>query len=120
MEKKHFSSEMADYLLEFGIRMATYSLRLSSQKYFINGLFALNMAYEKIYDHRDLLVILPLYIDVQKKNNFSFYEVLKQNDEFSSELNDFINRDEKDKSLECMGYILGIDKNNNPIYKKTW
>jgi len=118
--KKLVTEEMAYYLLGFGIRMATYSLRLSNKKYFINGLFALSIIVGILYDLRDLLVILPLYCDVQKKNNFSFSEILRQNDEFSSVLKEFIKRDEKDKTLECMGYILGMDEGNNQIYKRTW
>ena len=118
--KNFITEEMANYLLGFGIRMATYSLRLSNKKYFINGLFALSIVVGILYDLRDLLVILPLYCDVQKKNNFSFNEILMQNDEFSLVLKEFIERDEKDKTIKCMGYILETDENNNQTYKRTW
>jgi len=117
--RKSVTVEMAWLLLCFGIRMATYSLRLSSQKYFANGLFALGMTLG-VLDRRELLLILPLYCDVQKKNGLSFNEILRQNNDFTPVLKDFINRDEKDKSLECMGYTLEIDENNNPTYQRTW
>jgi len=116
---KSVTVEMAWLLICFGIRMATYSLRLSNQRYFTNGLFAISMTLG-IVDRRDILLILPLYYDVQKKNGLSFNDILKQNNAFISILKDFLNRDEKDKSLECMGYVLGIDENNNPIYQRTW
>jgi hypothetical protein len=111
--------EMAWLFLCFGIRMATYALRLSSQKYFTNGLLAIGMTLGML-DEREMLVILPLYCDVQKKTGLSFDEVLKRNNAFSSVLKNFMNRDEKDRSLECMGYILEIDENDNPTYQRTW
>ena len=64
--------------------------------------------------------MFSLYCDVQKKHGLSFDEILRQNNDFSSVLRDFINRNEKDKSLECMGYVLEVDENNNPIYRRTW
>jgi hypothetical protein len=111
--------EVAWLLLCFGVRMATYSLRLSNQRYFTNGLLAIGMAFG-VLDGRELLVILPLYCDVEKKTKLSFDDLFKQNDDFSVILKNFINRDEKDKSLECMGYILKIDENNGPTYQRTW
>jgi len=116
---KSVTTEMAWYLLGFGVNMATYSLRLSEQRYFTNGLFAIGMTLG-ILDRREILVVLPLYCDVQKKHGLSFGEILRQNSDFSSVLRDFINRNEKDKSLECMGYVLEVDESNNPIYRRTW
>ena len=110
---------MAWLLLSFGIRMATYSLRLENQRYFTNGLLAISLTVE-VLDKRELLIILPLYFDVQSKTNLSFDEILEKNNEFSFILKNFNNRDEKDKSLECMGYVLDFDENNNPIYQRTW
>jgi len=118
--KIHLTIKMAWYLLSFGVSMATYSLRLSNQKYFTNGLFAVSMTFG-LLDIRDILVILPLFCDAQKKNNLSFDEILKQKNDFSLELENFINRDEKDKSLECMGYIIKVDESNNQAYYyRTW
>lgn len=111
--------DLAWVLLCFAIRMATYSLRLSSQKYFTNGLYALSMTLGKL-DKRELLVVLPLYYEVQKRNSWSFNEFLKQNDDFSSMLSNFICRREEDKSLECMGYILEVDENNNKVFRRSW
>ena len=117
---KSVTYEMARLLLvRFGIRMATYALRLVNQQYFTNGLVAIGMTL-RVMDIRDILVILPLFCDAQKKNNLSFDGILNQNNELSSVLEDFINRDEKDKSLECMGYTLATDENNKPIYQRTW
>ena len=117
--RKAVTVEIAWLLLCFGIRMATYSLRLSNQKYFTNGLFAIGMTLG-ILDRRELLLILPLYYDVHKKNNLSYNEIFKQNKSFTSVLKEYINRDEKDKSLESMGYVIEVDKNNNPTYQRTW
>ena len=117
--RKLMTTEMAWLLLCFGIRMATYSLRLSNQDYFINGLIAISMTLG-ILDQRELLVVLSLYCDVQKKCKLSFDQILKRHDEFSFLLKSFNNREEKDKSIECMGYILALDENDNPTYQKTW
>ena len=110
---------MAWHLLRFGIAMATYSLRLSEQRYFTNGLLAISMTLEKM-DIRDILVVLPLYCDAQKKTGLSFDEILKQSNAFAATLKSFISRDEKNRSLGCMGYILEVDENNTPTYKRTW
>jgi len=39
---------------------------------------------------------------------------------FSSFHKEFLDRDEDDKTLECMGYVLANDENNNPVYQRTW
>jgi hypothetical protein len=39
---------------------------------------------------------------------------------FSKFIEDFIKREENDKSLESMGYVLEEDESNNPVYKRTW
>ena len=103
--RESITIEMAWLLLCFGIRMATYSLRLSDQKYFTNGLLAISMMVG-ILGKREILLILPLYYDAQKKNAFSFAGLIKQNSSFTSLLEEFLIRDEIDKSLECMGYVL--------------
>ena len=90
-----------------------------SQRYFTNGLLAISMTIG-VLDLRDLLVVLPLYCDVQKKNNLSFDAILKQDYKFTPILRDFINRDEIDKSLKCMGYFLEIDANGNSTYQRAW
>ena len=117
--KKLITIKMAWYLLGFGTKMATYALRLSNQRYFTNGLFAIGMTFA-LLDTREILIVLALYCDVQKKNELSFDEMLKQNNDFASLLIAFLKRDEKDKSLECMGYVLKVDENNNETYYRTW
>jgi hypothetical protein len=117
--RESITVDMAWLLLCFGIRMATYALRFSSQRYFSNGLFAISMTVG-VLDSREALVVLPLYCDVQKKKNLYFEEMFNLNNEFATLLKDFSNRDAKDKSLECMGYSLEIDENNTPTYQRTW
>ena len=85
--------------------MATYSLRLSEQRYFTNGLIALGLASRSI-DLRDVLRLLALYWDVHKRNGLNFKEVLSQNNDFSHILNKFIEREKPDKSLKCMAFAL--------------
>ena len=113
------STDIAWLLLCFAINMATYSLRFSEQKYFSNGLTALGMVLG-ILDQREIILIMPLYYDVHKRNRLSFEKILSQNDEFATFIRNFQSRNENDKTLECMGYILTIDENNNPIYQRTW
>ena len=113
-------------LMSFCVSMATYSLRLSEQKYFTNGLTALGMVYtlsvlpetSKVFDIRDILRHLVLYWDVHKKKNLSFQPVLDQNDEFSIVLKKFIERDEVNKTLKCMGFTI-IGEGDNVEYKST-
>lgn len=113
------STNIAWLLLCFAINMATYSLRFSEQKYFSSGLTALGMVLG-ILDQREIILIMPLYYDVHKRKGLSFEEILKQNDEFATFVRNFLSRNEEDKTLECMGYILTTDENNNPIYQRTW
>jgi len=116
---KNTTVDMAWLLYCFGIRMATYSLRLSDQKYFTDGLSAIAMGLG-VLDTRDIWVILPLFCDAQKKNDLSFDEILERDDEFASELKDFLNRDDEYKTLKCMGYVLGIGENGLLEYQRTW
>ena len=113
------TTDIAWLLLCFAINMANYSLRFSEQKYFSNGLTALGMVLD-ILDKREIILIMPLYYDVYKRNGLSFEKILNQNDEFATFVSNFLSRNEDDKSLECMGYILTKDENNNPIYQRTW
>ena len=116
--QKLITIKIADLLLGFGERFATYSLRLSSQEYFTNGLIALSVTL-KVQDTRELLRVLSLYCDVQKKRNLSFSEVLEQGNEFSSFLKQFINREKKDKTIECMRYVIKYD-DDTPTYYDTF
>ncbi|MDR2157095.1 MAG: hypothetical protein LBO81_04890 [Clostridiales Family XIII bacterium] len=113
------SIDIAWLLLCFAINMATYSLRSSNQQYFSNGLTALSMVLG-VLDQREILLIMPLYYDVHKRRGLSFESVLNCNDAFSKLVRSFLNRDENDKILECMGYTLIIDENNNPTYQRNW
>jgi hypothetical protein len=117
--RKGISTDSAWLLLCFATNMATYSLRLSEQKYFSNGLTALSMILGVI-DQREILLIMPLYYDACKQKDLSFEKILKQNDEFATFIRSFLSRNEDDKTLECMGYKLVMDENNNPIYQRTW
>lgn len=117
--KKSFCNELALesawLLLNYAMNMAVYSLRSSDQRFFTNGLTALGIVIN-ILDKREILLLMSLYYDVYKKNRLSFKEVLSQKDEFSCFVSSFLKRDEQDKSLESMGFILTKDKDNNPIY----
>lgn len=116
---KGISTDIAWLLLCFATNMATYSLRFSEQKYFSNGLAALSIILG-IIDQREIILIMPLYYDVFKRNKLSFESILNQEGEFSAFVRNFLSRNEDDKTLECMGYILTKDDNNNPIYQRTW
>ncbi len=111
--------EIAWILLSFAIRMATYSLRLSSQRFFTNGLQSLGMSIG-VLDVREIWVVLVLYSDVHEKIGLSLETVLHQGSDFSSLLRDFIGRNKQEKSLSSMGYVIHIDENNNPTYIRTW
>lgn len=109
--------EIAWQLLGFSIRMATYSLRLSDERLFANGMVALSIIID-ILDKREVLIAITLFFDIKQKHCFSFNSFLKQNDRFSVLLEDFTKRKPEDQSLECMGYTLTADENSNLIYKR--
>lgn len=113
------TSEIAWLLLCFAIRMATYSLRFSSQRYVTNGLQALGMTIG-VLDEREVLVVLVLYSDAKGKTGLSFKSVLERESVFSTLLENFISRSEHDKSLSSMGYVLKADEKNNLTYIRTW
>lgn len=96
--------------------MAIYSLRSAEEMYFINGLVALSMTYQ-ILDGRELLRVLTLFYDVSNKHKFTFDKMLKHNGNFTEFLINFLKRPEEAKTIECMGFIITKDKNNNIIYK---
>jgi hypothetical protein len=117
--RNHVKIDIAWLLLGYGMRMATYAMRLCNQKYFANGLIALSMTFG-VLDSREILVLLSLYYDVHKNRYLSFDELSCFNEDFTLFLKKFLERDEKDKSIECMGYVLAKDKNKNLIYHRTW
>lgn len=119
LAKVRISTDGAWTLLAFAENMATYSLRLSNQKLFSNGLLALDIAKSSL-DSREIMVILPLYCDIHKRKGLRFDSILSEGDSFSSFLKEFLDRDEDDKTLESMGYVLANDENNNPVYERTW
>jgi hypothetical protein len=53
---------------------------------------------------------------VSKKKNLSFQFAIEQKDDFSIMLQNFLLRDENDKSLECMDFML-IGEGNDIQYK---
>jgi hypothetical protein len=69
--------------------MASYSRRLSEQRYFTNGLLALGLASPEL-DTRDVRLVLSLYWYVHKKNGLSFDDAFNQNDAFAPVLEDCI------------------------------
>jgi len=122
-EKNTLSNEItvesAWTLLNFAMNMATYALRTSEQRYFTNGLIALELVLN-ILDKREILILMPLYYDLFKRHNMSFEVILNQNNKFSDFVKAFIDRDDENKTLECMGFILSKDKNENITYVRTW
>lgn len=117
--KNSINTDIARMLLYFSERMATLSLRTNDQDVFLIGLLALDMIGGR-EDIREILLIMPLYYDVSKRNKLSFDKVLSQNDDFASFVKDFLSRNEDEKTLESMGYILTKDGSDNPIYQRTW
>jgi len=117
--KLYISTDYAWVLLIFAENMATYALRLSEQELFSNGLTALSMVYG-VLDAREIMVIMALYCDVHKKRGLIFDRIVNDAGDFSKFVEDFLKRDESDKSLESMGYVLTKNENNSPIYKRTW
>lgn len=119
-EKTNFkvSNDIAWLLMGFGFYMATYSLRSSEQRYFSNGLTAIGIA-SKAIDLRECLKLLPLYWDVFRKKGLSFQPVLSQNNDFSKELQKFLERDELNKTLECMGFELAGKEENIQYRQKN-
>jgi len=117
--KSSISIDNAWLLLAFSEDMATYALRQSEQELFSNGLTALSMVYG-ILDAREIMVIMVLYCDVNKRIGLSFESIINEGGDFGRFIEGFINRDESDKSLESMGYTLEKDEQNNLLYQRAW
>jgi hypothetical protein len=111
--------DIARLLLYFSERMATFALRTRDQDVFQLGLLALDLINGQEY-LREILFVMPLFYDASKRSKLSFEKVPYQNDDFANFIEDFLSRDEEDKSLECMGYILTKDEDNNLTYQRTW
>ncbi len=114
-ENLKVSIEIAWLLMGFGFNMATYSLRTGNQRYFTNGLNAIEIASQSI-DSRDAMRLLPLYWDVFKQKELSFEPIISQNTEFSKTLQKFLNREEADKTLKSMSFML-IGEGENIQYQ---
>lgn len=44
----------------------------------------------EIEDYREILLIMPLFYDVSKRNKLSFEEILNQNNDLSTFVNDIL------------------------------
>lgn len=117
--RENISTDMAWLLLSFAENMATYSLRLSKQELFSRGLSALSLVLG-ILDKREIILIMSLYYDVHKRVGLSFERITYPKDKFNMFVEEFLKRDENDKSLNSMGYIYTKDENGNSIYQRTW
>jgi len=117
--RENISIDIGWLLLSFAENMATYSLRTSKQDFFTNGLFALSLIFDTI-DWREIILIMALFYDVHKRTGLSFEEIARPEDKFKVFIEEFLDREEDNKSLEAMGYILTKDEDGNPIYQRTW
>ena len=113
------SNEVAWLLLSFATNMATYALRHLNQIIYNNGILALEIIFG-ILDQREILIILSLYYDISNRTNLSVSYDLIQNKDFECFIKKFLSRNQIDKSLESMGYILIKDENDNLTYCRKW
>lgn len=117
--RKDISTDIGWLLLSFSENMATYSLRSSKQEFLTNGLLALCLIFDTI-DWREIILIMSLFYDVHKRIGLSFKEIIHSEDKFKIFVEEFLSREENNKTLESMGYILTKDESDNLIYQRTW
>jgi hypothetical protein len=63
---------------------------------------------------------MSLFYDAHNRKNLSFADITRSEDKFKLFTEEFLSREESNKTLESMGYIFTKDENGNPIYKRTW
>jgi hypothetical protein len=117
--REEITISTARLLLYFSERMATLSLRTRKQHIFDTGLVGLSIASGKV-DLREITTMLSLYYNASSRNNLSFDNVLGQKDEFSENVMSFLNRRDKSKRIEAMGYVVEVNEKKELTYKRTW
>lgn len=116
--KSDLSDGVVRLLLFFSERMATYALRIKSQKVFDDGLMALEIVLGKA-DFAEILMCFSLYNDVSQRHGLIFK--LEEGDRlFKEALSGFLSRVDEDKSIEAMGYAIVEDESKQLTYKRTW
>ena len=107
----------------FAERAATLALRRQDEKLLKLGLIALCLGWP-IEDYREGLLILPVLYHAARMLGMNpeqlFHEVGNLfGGEIETELTDFLERSDEDKSLEAMGYRL-IHEPDGIRFKRTW
>ena len=114
------SLEDTSKLLIFSKRMASLAIRENSIEMVNIGLYALSYCF-KIEDTRDLLVSICLLYASISRLKYSPYDILSKmrfyDLNFKKFLEDFLERDDKYKSLEAFRYSESKDKGGF-LYKK--
>lgn len=117
--QQKITSDIGWLLLSFAENMASYSLRTSKQELFTNGLLALSLIFDTI-DWREIILIMTLFYDVHKRIGLSFEGNTYFESRYNLFLEEFLNREESNKTIESMGYILMEDENANLTYQRIW
>jgi hypothetical protein len=118
-EQRHW-----DILLYFAERAATLAVRRKDPKLLKLGLIAASLSLSLAPDWRDVLLVFPvLYhaagmLGVDPAQLFREVGVLFGG-EVESDLIDFLQRSDEDKSLKAMGYQL-VQEPDGVRFKRTW
>lgn len=115
--------EQKDILLAYSERMASKSVRTGSKEDLFRGLLALGLDGWN-NDWRDNLVLLALYADASSRIHISLESLFSDASKFMplnviNAFRAFIKRNEKDKSLDAMGYEVSQDSDGFR-YRRNW
>ena len=129
IEKEHLNIfiskndfQFAKILCAFSERMACLAVRQNNINSLIIGLQSLYFATKNSeIDSRDIIVMMAIYYDASKRVKVKLDDI-KENifldDDFYEYIKSFINRDEKDKTLEVVGYCTAFDVRGDFIYRR--
>lgn len=117
------TEDQAATLLAYSERMATLAVRVRSRDVILLGLLALGIDGWRS-DWRENTLVLCLHFDASKRIGTAPESTFRDAARFLSPrvaqaLQEFLKRSEEDRSLEAMGYKVGMDRDGFR-YQRTW
>jgi len=112
-------------LCAFAQRMAAYAVRTNTVKHIINGLRALEIAFNiPVFDPREVVLVFSLlYRSVMKLGldpRAIFANTVRiEGERFDEFVKGYLDQPEEDRTIKNMGYIESCDEDGF-LYQRTW